>query len=283
MSMLRLFLVLLFACRPAVHHGAPEHGAVTVARPPGPPASADAAPGVGTPIAWGWDPAPDLFPRVDLAAGSHAVTLAQGAIVLRGPSWSVDVAPGNDELTGAALAAEASRVFVAFYNRIAAGCQLAAFDAASGRPLWSVRLDGIGPIAHSKYSNRVQLRMVGGHPTVFGSEAKRYIEQRDAATGALVSHRLLPGERQPVPISEPLYRELDHMLATRPAYTVRVNDFLARHVTMTGADRAARGAAFAEAIRRLDRLPIVGGAHRLELRMVDTKDDFEIRATRLSP
>ncbi len=273
--MARVFLLLLFACR-SPHHGAPKHDAVATARSPSPPAPADepppadAAPHAGAAPAWHWDPAPDLFPRLDLTAGNHTVTLAKRGLVLRGPSWSADLSLGHDELTGAAIAADASRVFVAFYNRIATGCHLAAFDAATGKPLWSVPLDGIGPISHSKYSNRVQLRMVNGHPTVFGSEAQRYIEQRDAATGALVSHQLLPAERQPIPISEPLYRELDHMLATRATYTVMVNDFLARHVAMTDADHASRGAAFAEALRRLDRLPIVRGAHRLQLRLVDT-------------
>jgi hypothetical protein len=138
------------------------------------------------PVPWQWDSvAPDLFPRLDLTAGTHTLSLKKKKLILRGPSWSVAVDAGS-ELTGAALAADGGRVFVAFYDRISAGCQLAGFDGATGKQLWSVRLDGIGPILHSKYSNRVQMRMIGGNPTVFGSEAKRYIEQRDAATGALV-------------------------------------------------------------------------------------------------
>jgi len=226
-------------------------------------------------VPWQWDSVtPDLFPRLDLTAGAHTFSLKRKKLILRGPSWSVAVAPGH-ETSGAVLAADDGRVFVAFYNRATAGCQLGAFDGATGRPLWSIHLDGIGPILHSKYSNRVQMRMVGGNPTVFGSEARRYIEQRDAATGALVSHQLFPGEYQPDPISEWLFREVDLMLRKRPTYTVKVNDFLARLVMMKDADHAARGAAFTEAVRQLDRLGL------FEIRLVDRGDDFDVIAKRL--
>jgi len=225
-------------------------------------------------IPWQWYDAPDLFPRLDLTAGKHTLALEKKKLILHGPSWSVVVAPGS-ELSGAALAADGGRIFVAFYHRGAAGCQLAGFDAASGKPLWSVQLDGIGPIGHSKYSNRVQMSIIGGHPTVFGSEAKRYIEQRDAATGALVSHQLFPPHYQPDPLSEWLFRELDLMLRKHSTYTVRVNDFLSRHVLMKDADHAARGRAFTEAIRQLDRLG------RFEIKLVDTGDDFNVIARRV--
>lgn len=236
------------------------------------PAHALAAP---APVAWQFDGAPDLFPRLDLTAGAHTLSLKRKKLILRGPSWAVAVAPAH-ELSGAALAADGGRVFVAFYNRGSSGCQVAGFDGASGKQLWSIQLAGIGPIGHSKYYNRVQMRLIGGQPTVFGREAAgRYVEQRDAETGALVSHQLLPAEYLPDPISEWLFREVDLMLRKRPAYTVKVNDFLARHVMMKNADHAARGAAFTEAVRQLDRLGV------FEIRLVDTGDDFDVIAKRL--
>jgi hypothetical protein len=119
------------------------------------------------------------------------------------------------------------------------------------------------------------MRMIGGHPTVFGSERRRYIEQRDAATGALVSHQLFRPERQPVPLSEWLFYELNVRLRKRAACTVRVNDFLTRIAWMKNADHAARGAAFAEAVRQLNRV------QRFEIKLVDTGDDFEVIAKRL--
>lgn len=226
-------------------------------------------------IPWQWDRAPDLFPRIGITAGKHVLAVEKKKLVLRGPSWSVAVAEGN-ELSGAVLADDGGRVFVASYRRISSGCALAGFDGGSGKLLWSVPLKGIGPIGHSEYSNRVQLRIIGGQPTVFGREsAGRYIEERDAATGALVSHQLLPAEQPPVVIGEWLFWEIDLMLRTRPAYTVRVNDFLSRHVMMKNADHTARGAAFTEAVRQLDQLRI------FEIELVDTGDDFEVIAKRL--
>jgi len=227
-------------------------------------------------IAWQWDGAPDLFPRVELTDGTHVLALKGKKLKLRGPSWSVAVAGGRpDQTSGAALVTDRGRVFVAVYNKSAAGCSLAAFDGGTGKPLWSVGLEGIGPIGHSMYWNRVQLRIIDGNPTVFGREAKRYIEQRDAATGALVAHQLLPPEYKPDPIGEWLFREVDLMLGKRPAYTVKVNDFLSRHNMMKDADHAARGAAFAEAVGQLERV------RRFQIKLVDTGYDFDVIAKRL--
>jgi len=265
--LLFLLVVLLVACRqaPPVAPPAPAPGD---AGAPDHPSAAPAA------IPWQWNEGADLFPHIDLTVGTYTLALQKKKLILHGPTWSVAVAEGS-EYSGAALAADGGRVFVAFYNRISAGCELAGFDGASGKQLWSVQLDGIGPIMHSKYSNRVQMAIIGGQPTVFGSEAKRYIEQRDAATGALVSHQLFPAHYVPESLSEYLFYELDLMLRKRPTYTVKVNDFLRRHVMMKNADHAARGAAFTEAIRQLDR------TGRFQIELVDTGDDFDLIARRV--
>ncbi|MBS1124976.1 MAG: hypothetical protein H6Q90_7204 [Deltaproteobacteria bacterium] len=270
--------------------GVPDDARAAPPRSPPPDAGLVVA---ATPIAWQWDTAPDLYPLVDRAVEHtghrYVVSLTPGKqddrdrpVVLRGGTWSVEVAKSG-QVGGAAVAADDARVYVATYNRISAGCALAAFSVTTGKPLWAVTLDGIGPIGHSKYSNRVQLRLVHGHPVVFGNEAKRYIEERDAATGALRSHQLLDPLWVAPPIGEPLYRELDHMLAAKPSYTVRVNDFLARHVLMKDADHAARGAAFGDAVRQLDGLLLHRGTHKLRLQLVETSGDFEVRAQRSSP
>jgi hypothetical protein len=239
------------------------------------PSSAAPAPAE---IPWQWDRAPDLFPRIDLKVGAHVVAVEKGKMKVRGPSWSakIEVVGRADETDGAALAVDGGRVFVAWYLRAASSCQLAAFDGASGKRLWAVGLEGVGPIGHSAYSNRVQLRIIDGHPTVFGNEwRKRYIEQRDAATGALVSHRLLPPEAPPVQISEWLFYEIDRWLRKQPEYTLKGNDFLRRIVALKDADHAARGAAFTEAVRQLAEL------RRFEIKLVDTGDDFDVIAKRL--
>jgi hypothetical protein len=260
--------VLLIACQQAPPAVPPR----TTRSEAGAPATAPPAA-----IPWQWDRAPDLSPWVDVTAGEYVLSLDKknDRLMLRGPSWSVQVAARPYQVSRAALAADGGRVFVAFHNGGTPGCDLAAFDGASGKPLWSIGLEGIGPMISSAYLNRVQMRIIGGHPTVFGSEHRRYIEQRDAATGALVSHQLFPGARQPVPISEYLFYELNQKLRKRAAYKLRVNKFVVGNNLMKAADHAALGAALTEAVAQLSQV------RRFELELIDTGDDFELIAKRL--
>ena len=221
-------------------------------------------------VAWQWDAAtPDLFPRVDLVATSGAASYRLALtdqLRLSGAGWSIEFPDGvRDELTGAAMVADADRVYVATYDRIATGCDLAAYAASDGHQVWAVGLDGAGPVAHSKYSNRVQLRLIDGKPTVFGAEAAhRYIEIRDPATGALISNTLLPAARVERPLAEPLFQELDGQLATRDRYDVDIADFAERHHP---GDKPDRGA-FAAAALLLDGTPLQHGRYTLAVELV---------------
>lgn len=94
-------------------------------------------------------------------------------------------------LAGAAMLVTADQIFVARHSRIAAGCRLHAFSTKDGALQWSVALEGIGPISHSKWRNDVQLSLHEGNPVVFGREGQRYIEVRDAKTGSLLSNQKL--------------------------------------------------------------------------------------------
>jgi len=259
------------------------------------PVAADAAP--AGPPAWAWSGAPDLFPAVDLAVehggARYVVALAPGrdddwdrAITLTrvgAPGWTVQVGRGG-HLSGALVAADDARIYVATYGRIQSGVALAAYAIGDGAPAWAVRLDGMGPVAHSKYRMRAQLRLIAGHPTVFGSEAKRWIEVRDAATGALRSNQRFDpppaAQRELDPLAEPLFAELDHMLATRAAYAVGVDDFLARHVRMAGASPAERRAAFADAVAALDGVALQRGRYHLAVALVDDSGRLTVRASR---
>ena len=92
----------------------------------------------------------------------------------------------------AALLIDSGTLYSARYSDISSGCKLHAFDLTTGRERWAVSLDGLGPIAHSEYLCSVQVSMVNRNPTVFGWEsAGRYIEARDAATGARTVHQIL--------------------------------------------------------------------------------------------
>ncbi|MBL8624375.1 MAG: hypothetical protein JNK64_23915 [Myxococcales bacterium] len=249
------------------------------------------------PPAWAWSAAPDLFPAVDQVieqgGARYVVALGPGrdddwdrpiTLTRGGPSgWTVAVGRGG-HLSGALVAADDDRIYVATYGRIQSGVALAAYAVGDGAAAWAVRLDGMGPIGHSKYSMRAQLRMIDGHPTVFGSEAKRWIEARDAATGALRSNQRFdqppPAQREPEPIAEPLFAELDHMLATRAAYAVGVDDFLARHVRMVNASTAERRAAFADAVAALDDVALQHGRYHLAVALVDDGGRLTVRASR---
>jgi len=93
----------------------------------------------------------------------------------------------------ASFVIDGGTLYEARFGNISSGCTLHAFDAHTGRERWAVSLTGLGPIAHSKYFNLVQVRVIGGRPVVFGWEAAgKYIEERDATSGAMISHRLIP-------------------------------------------------------------------------------------------
>jgi outer membrane protein assembly factor BamB len=74
-------------------------------------------------------------------------------------------------------------VVVATYGRITTGAELYAFDRATGTRKWRGDVELI-PIAHSKYSNRVELRFSSGTIVMQGVEAMQdYLELFDPQTG----------------------------------------------------------------------------------------------------
>ncbi len=84
-------------------------------------------------------------------------------------------------------------VYLARYSAIASGAAIRAFDLGSGAERWAARVRGLGPIAHSQYANHVVLKRMRGGLVVFGNEAGgRYIEVFDAASGRMLSTRVLP-------------------------------------------------------------------------------------------
>lgn len=74
-------------------------------------------------------------------------------------------------------------IALAMYNPIATGTQLVAVDAASGTLAWTANVDQLS-IAHSKYSNQVDLRMTSAGLLLLGHESMQDFAQRfDPATG----------------------------------------------------------------------------------------------------
>lgn len=80
------------------------------------------------------------------------------------------------------------------HHAIASGCALVAVDLKTKKQLWKTRLKGVGPVIHSKYRNRINLRAGPGQAvTVFGWESHgRYLEVVDLKSGKTLTNRKLP-------------------------------------------------------------------------------------------
>ncbi len=245
-----------------------------------------AAPTIAAPaIPWTWSALPNFYPLVDLSARVRHQKFSLHEEVLPGKSagsvatltyelekanlrtavWKVTVPdPGHGELSGAAMVLTNTQIFVARYSRIATGCTLYAFAVENGILQWKVFLEGIGPIAHSKWYNRVQLSVVGNHPVVFGNEGptRAYIEQRDAATGALLSNQKRDGVAAVQPLAEPLYAELQTMIRQQPTYQVTARDFVLRHGM-----NASVLAQLPTAVQQVDAQPVQFGRYVLAVQL----------------
>lgn len=77
----------------------------------------------------------------------------------------------------AALAADATRLYVVQFCSLTNGASIVAIDLASGAIGWTSWVRGLGPVIHSRYSNVVAARVVRGALVVFGDEAGgEYVE-----------------------------------------------------------------------------------------------------------
>jgi len=81
------------------------------------------------------------------------------------------------------------------HHAFSSGCTLIAIDLKTKKQRWKTRLKGVGPVGHSEYRNRINLRAgPGAAVTVFGWESYgRYIEVVDLKSGKTLHHRKVPG------------------------------------------------------------------------------------------
>lgn len=85
----------------------------------------------------------------------------------------------------------AGKLYSALYSSNTTGCRVLAQDADSGDVIWETILKGLGPLHHSKYSNRVQMRFMNGQLTIFGNESGgKYVEILEANSGQLKAHQV---------------------------------------------------------------------------------------------
>ncbi|HZY91015.1 MAG TPA: hypothetical protein VFE78_39700 [Gemmataceae bacterium] len=81
-------------------------------------------------------------------------------------------------------------LYYADFGPSSSGCEVVAFDLRAKKQLWKAQLKGLGPIAHTRYSNAVNLDLEKFAVRVRGKEsAGRYVEYVDLKTGKTVGHK----------------------------------------------------------------------------------------------
>ncbi|MCK5797125.1 MAG: hypothetical protein KAI47_08080 [Deltaproteobacteria bacterium] len=251
-------------------------------------------------IPWAWSSVPNHYPLVDLTARvlrHNAYVLHEGPRSRRALASQAELryelvkggvrhvvwrqkVQAHQGMPRAAMVVSGPRIFVARHSLIATTCTLYAFARQTGKPLWQVTLKGVGSVGHSRYFNRVQLRVLRGNPVVFGYEiGTSYVEMRDAASGALRSHRKFRHPRPKEPLAERLFDELHRVLRRRRMYRRSVSAFIAGHVLKMGAPAVAL-AAFRQAVKQVDGLPLRHGRDRLSVRLVEKKNGTHVIVAR---
>jgi outer membrane protein assembly factor BamB len=98
----------------------------------------------------------------------------------------------NIQANSAALLLDAGQLYAALYLDGATGGHVIALEATSGKVRWAILLEGVGPILHSKYRNRIQMRFINKWLVVFGDESGgKYIEVLDPENGQRLSNRVV--------------------------------------------------------------------------------------------
>lgn len=96
-----------------------------------------------------------------------------------------------------AFAINGDTLYFADFHQMSTGCKIVSYDLATGKKIRDGVLEGLGPIAHTKYRNRVVMS-VEKHPTVKDAfalvvtsveSAGSYIEVIDLVTGKQLAHK----------------------------------------------------------------------------------------------
>ena len=91
---------------------------------------------------------------------------------------------------GTVFAVRDDVLYYADFGPISSGCEVVAFDLKAKKRLWKARLKGLGPIAHFRYRNDVNLDLERYAVRVRGKESQgRYIEYVDLKSGKTVGHK----------------------------------------------------------------------------------------------
>jgi hypothetical protein len=85
------------------------------------------------------------------------------------------------------------KLYLAEFHFMASGCQVESFDLKTGKSVWKTPLKGLGPIAHSKYRNRVLIRFEGKTLVIYGNESSgQYREVLEPKSGKMLDNATFP-------------------------------------------------------------------------------------------
>lgn len=175
-----------------VAYGSESHGSYVEVMDPQSGALLDHARVEPPQIEWRWDEVPEPSGEVELALpeGGRCRFVAESSqdratLECSGANpWQLEL--DADFVGRGALALTDTQLLLVSWCRIASGAHARAFERTSGKLLWDVWLEGIGPQEHSKYSNLVQIHVERDMLIAFGNEAHgRYAEARALDSGAL--------------------------------------------------------------------------------------------------
>lgn len=107
-------------------------------------------------------------------------------------AWQIETRPTTG--VDVSIAASDSVLVVCRYHPLASGARATGYDIRTGRELWTNTLHGVGPVAHSKWSNRLAVRAETLDKraafVVSGEELTgKYLEVIDEATGRTVGYQ----------------------------------------------------------------------------------------------
>jgi hypothetical protein len=101
-----------------------------------------------------------------------------------------------DAHSGTVFAQAGNTLYIAEFDPIAPGCQVAAIDLTEGKVVWRRELKGNLPVKNSKYSTDVNIAATDASIVIFRRESTgRYIEVLDGRTGKSVAYEALPVEK----------------------------------------------------------------------------------------
>ena len=152
-------------------------------------------------VKWKWsDDHASIMYYLMRASNNYEVQIVRGVM---SDAWDLEVRIANGAETvhrwqthpESAFLIKDKIVIYANFSMISSGCELRAYDLEKREEIWRSRLDGLGPVDHSKYRNRINMELRNDRVVVFGNESSgQYIESRDIKTGELIAHIVGTGE-----------------------------------------------------------------------------------------